>query len=257
MFYFNIKSSSSGNSSLVKFGNNYFLIDLGCSYKYLVEALNHLKIDIKKIKYIFLTHEHVDHTKGLSTFVKENKHVIVFSSKYTALKIILDNFELSKNIRILRKKYKYKLGSMSVLSLETHHDALESFGYIFYYKKFKMCYMTDLGVITDTVKKFVVPCNWIVLESNYDQHMLLQSKYPHLLKTRITSLVGHLSNLQASNFALELAKTGTKYIFLTHLSNSTNTYEKAYFSTYNKVKKYKTKVFVNRNFFQDKIMLEG
>ncbi|MBR5280160.1 MAG: MBL fold metallo-hydrolase, partial [Clostridia bacterium] len=47
--------------------------------------------------------------------------------------------------------------------------------------------------------------------------------YPWPLKQRILGSKGHLSNNAAAEFALELAKDGTKIIFLGHLSQQNNT----------------------------------
>jgi len=71
----------------------------------------------------------------------------------------------------------------------------------------------------------------ILLESNYDPEILKYSSYPYILKQRISGDNGHLSNDQASNVILELAKSGTKHFVLSHISENSNTIEKAFLTT--------------------------
>ena len=51
--------------------------------------------------------------------------------------------------------------------------------------------------------------------------------YPNVLKNRIRSDIGHLSNGASAAFARELVKTGTVSILLGHLSQNNNTPELA------------------------------
>ena len=61
--------------------------------------------------------------------------------------------------------------------------------------------------------------------------MLAGGKYPFLLKKRIASNKGHLSNVQSLELAKFLYDTGTRCFVLSHISENNNTYELA-FSNY-------------------------
>ena len=64
--------------------------------------------------------------------------------------------------------------------------------------------------------------DFVFLESNYDVDMLRDGKYPNILKKRIASRYGHLSNLDAA-FVLEiLLNSGVKKFLLGHLSQNNN-----------------------------------
>jgi len=65
-------SGSSGNSFLIQSNHTKLLIDAGVSCKKLETALNDLNISPDEIQAVLVTHEHVDHTKGLP----------ILSSKY-------------------------------------------------------------------------------------------------------------------------------------------------------------------------------
>ena len=65
----------------------------------------------------------------------------------------------------------------------------------------------------------------VILESNHDIEMLKNGPYHYLLKKRILSDHGHLSNASAACLAYELVESGTKRITLAHLSCENNTPE--------------------------------
>ena len=67
----------------------------------------------------------------------------------------------------------------------------------------------------------------LVIESNYDEEMLVNGSYPYYLKTRIQSDHGHLGNLQTSVFLADNVNDNLSHICLAHLSKNNNTPEKA------------------------------
>lgn len=78
------------------------------------------------------------------------------------------------------------------------HDARECLGYRFSDGKESVACVTDTGIATLRLVDFLAPCKSIMLESNHDSEMLQHGAYPYLLKRRIASELGHLSNRQAS-----------------------------------------------------------
>ena len=56
---------------------------------------------------------------------------------------------------------------------------------------------TDLGVATNLVKVRLKGCHALVIEANHDVEKLLNGPYPWVLKQRIKSPHGHLSNEEA------------------------------------------------------------
>jgi phosphoribosyl 1,2-cyclic phosphodiesterase len=63
----------------------------------------------------------------------------------------------------------------------------------------------------------------LVVESNHDERMLADGPYPWILKRRIGSQLGHLSNRQAAAFIAQCAHKGLKAVVLAHLSETNNT----------------------------------
>ena len=62
----------------------------------------------------------------------------------------------------------------------------------------------------------------LVLESNYDENMLMEGPYPWFLKQRIRSRKGHLSNEDSSQVLSELLHPGLQRVILAHLSEVNN-----------------------------------
>ena len=68
-------SGSSGNSFFIQSDNTKILIDAGVSCKKIETALkNNFNLSLNDIDAIFVTHEHIDHSKGLN----------LISSKYNS-----------------------------------------------------------------------------------------------------------------------------------------------------------------------------
>jgi phosphoribosyl 1,2-cyclic phosphodiesterase len=62
----------------------------------------------------------------------------------------------------------------------------------------------------------------LVIEFNYDENLLNESKYPEALKKRISSKYGHLSNTSAINLIRSLESEYQKVIVAAHLSTNNN-----------------------------------
>ena len=83
-----------------------------------------------------------------------------------------------------------------------------------------MC--TDLGCVTPAVRENLTGCDFVMLESNYDPDMLESGPYPYILKKRISSKVGHLSNPDCASEIFRLVKSGGTRFVLGHLSEENN-----------------------------------
>ena len=133
-----------------------------------------------------------------------------------------------ENRVVFSKLSPIEIGDVRISPFEIPHDANQPTGYLFETNGKKFAIATDIGHITDNVLKNLYGCDAVLLESNYDEHMLQTGPYPLYLKNRIAGLKGHLANKDAGTLATHLAKTGTKQIMLGHLSNENNSPEIAF-----------------------------
>src|ERR1700748_534984 len=74
LFTASINSGSNGNCYYVGNATEAVLIDAGLSCRETEKRMRRLDLDIRKVKAIFLSHEHGDHIKGAE--VISNKHQI-------------------------------------------------------------------------------------------------------------------------------------------------------------------------------------
>lgn len=218
-----ISSGSNGNSYFIKTRDGSFLVDAGISYKQLCLRLNSIKSDISNITGIFITHEHIDHIRGLNMLIKKNNIPIYMTKKtYEAISIS------EKNITFFNMNQEIVIGKTIIKSFSKCHDASEPCGFTFEYSNHKICVLTDIGVPCENTIKHVKDSNILYLEANYDEIMLMKSGYPNYLKERIQNTQGHLSNYDAGLFILQHASDNLKYVFLSHLSENNNTPERAF-----------------------------
>ncbi len=215
-------SSSSGNSYYIGTQTEGILIDAGVSCKRLTGALLQNDIRPEAVKAIFITHDHSDHIAGLRVFTKTYRTPVFASPK--TLEFLERSGHISACCEPMDVGGETAVGDFCVTSFRTPHDAVESVGYKIKTPDGKsMCICTDLGHITDEVERSLGGCELVVLESNYDERMLRTGPYPYVLKQRIASSDGHLSNAESSREVRRLISGGTTRIILGHLSRENNT----------------------------------
>ncbi len=229
-------SSSGGNASFIGTPEEGILIDAGINCKQLKLALASVGIDPSVIKAIFVTHEHSDHTAGLRVFAS-SLNVPVYATGGTLAGL--------NNDGILNGKFPYaklmpggvSVGGIHIDWFRTSHDAKESCGYRVELRDRTVGVATDTGVMTGDILRGLSGCDLVLLESNYDEELLQFSSYHPQLKARIRSDIGHLSNPDCAQTAVELLDMGVRRIVLGHLSRENNTPQKAYACTHSALKR--------------------
>ncbi len=215
-------SGSKGNSYYIGSGTQGVLIDAGKNCKQLELALDANGVDIRAVKAVFITHEHSDHCSGLRVFAKKYR-LPVFASEGT-LYALQNSAKLDPQTPVAVIENEIVFGDMLVERIDTPHDAAESCCYRVTAPDGKSALIaTDMGIMTDGVRKAAAKSDFVVLESNHDIEMLKTGPYPYILKKRILSDRGHLSNEACAAELVELVKGGTLRLMLGHLSEQNNT----------------------------------
>ncbi len=215
-------SGSTGNSTYIGTKNGGILIDAGASMKGIASALEIAGGSIDEILAVAVTHEHIDHIKGLKTVLNKTGAKLIASSGTLNALINLD--KIPKKTEVICIDDKTEINGIEISRFKTSHDCVGSSGYTFILpdsKKVAVC--TDLGVVSDDVRKAMLGSDLVVIESNHDVEMLKRGPYPPNLKVRILSDKGHISNNCCANELPDLIKNGTKRFILAHLSQHNNT----------------------------------
>ncbi|MCD6578533.1 MBL fold metallo-hydrolase [bacterium] len=222
MKIFVLGSSSRGNSTFCQLGSERFLVDIGFSYSKIRTRLSEKNIDINTINGIFITHEHQDHTKGLSVFLK-NHNIPLYISKRSYY-VLKDKLPENLKVVFINDLSLIKGKNYKITPFYLTHDSVANFGFFMRDDSGSLLIIYDTGDIPKKLLKEVSHLDILVIETNHDIEMLMGSKYPWYLKQRIMSSRGHLSNEQAFDILRDLVqrKTGIKYIFPMHLSEENN-----------------------------------
>ena len=214
-------SSSSGNSVYISFGNDAVLIDCGTNAKRILSALDERDIDQSSIKAIFITHSHSDHISALSVLNKK-LNLPIIASKDT-LDYLCDNNIIKEDTKLIDISAKeVDLGFVGAEFIPTSHDCKGSGGFKFHFGEKSLSLCTDLGIVTDSVRKALLGSEIVYFESNHDVNMLTKGPYPPYLKQRILSEHGHLSNIASAAELPLLLNNGAQKFILGHLSKENN-----------------------------------
>ena len=219
---YSLFSGSSGNCFFVDGGNDKILIDCGVCARNVENALSSLGVSIRDISAIFVTHEHIDHTKGLEVISKRH-HIPTYMTEKTARALITDpRASLLSDLYLFDGEFSVKIGAFTVSAFFTSHDSACPVGYTVEKDGIKLGFATDTGYVTENEKKALVGCCAVLVEANHDTVMLELGPYPFDLKRRIKSDIGHLSNADCAEFCRFLCENGTKSILLGHISKENN-----------------------------------
>ncbi|WP_288866755.1 MBL fold metallo-hydrolase [uncultured Sneathia sp.] len=229
-------SGSKGNCSYIEIGGKKILVDVGYSVKKIREKLSTIDQNLEDIDAIFITHDHGDHMKSVSTLSRrQNIPIYIHKESLRQIQRKLGNVN-TDNIVVLEDR-KVFLDNVLVENFDVMHDSKHNLGYTFNYQNEKLSYVTDIGKITNIVRQNCMNSDYIAFESNYDLGMLLNGRYSWDLKNRVKSNVGHISNDEASTFLENISNNRLKEIFLLHLSEENNTPNIAYKTLEEKIDK--------------------
>ena len=214
-------SGSSGNAIFISDGNTKFLVDTGVTAKRLDIALNYIGEEPNELDAIFITHEHFDHVKGMRVFASRH-NIPVFSGKRIIERLYSDD-RVNEKITVNEICENMEIGGAEIIPFELSHDSVECYGYRFNLPKGRsVSVCTDTGIVTSEAKRVIPESDFVFLEANHEVMMLENGPYPYMLKQRILSRIGHLSNEACAEFAGELVKSGTRWLNLSHLSRENN-----------------------------------
>lgn len=213
-------SGSSGNCIYVGTEKTKVLVDAGFSGKRIVQALGEINIDIKEIQALMVTHEHIDHIKGLGV-LSRRYDIPIYASPKTWQELTCIGEIADYN----RREYEYglEIGDLKVEFFKTCHDAVQPVGMVFCHRDGQVGIATDTGCITTGIKKVLSGAEAIIFEANHDEQMLVKGPYPFHLKKRIAGDQGHLSNSVAGKALTEIITGNTQHVLLAHLSEVNNT----------------------------------
>lgn len=219
LFYASLNSGSNGNCYYVGNAHEGILVDAGIPLREIEKRSRLLGIDLHAVKALFITHEHSDHIRGAYKLAK--KYALpVYASAGTFHRSYFKLDELQHFL--LEHENSISIGDLEILPFSKKHDAADPLSIVVNYQNLKAGIITDVGALCENLTKHFQTCHIAILESNYDEKMLLEGKYPYYLKQRIRSGVGHLSNTEALQLVEDYRNPDLKHVVLGHISKENN-----------------------------------
>ena len=193
MNYEIIASGSDGNCVIL---DDNIMIDCG------IKAKDFAKVDISKIKYVFITHSHSDHIKKSN--IKKLLSRTIYVNKDTFDKYS-DILCLGKKVVILDVNEVYKIGRFNMIPFEVYHD-VQCHGFFFFFQEISILYSTDLAFSKDLPN---LTYDYIFLEANYDVYKIIKASENKKYKNRVKANFRHLSKQDSLKYvACHLKKDG-------------------------------------------------
>jgi phosphoribosyl 1,2-cyclic phosphodiesterase len=222
-----LASGSSGNLTLLETQRTRLLVDAGLGKRETLARLAAIESSIDRVEGILVTHEHADHCSGLPQMLGMWKAPLYVSQPtFEELKRVLPE-RLEKRLRgveTIHAGQRFTIGDIDVHAFAIPHDAADPVGFTFRAGGVKMALVTDLGYMPELVKVHLRDADCLMLESNHDLEMLKVGPYPWVVKQRVLSRTGHLSNSAVGDYLGDPDgfDARARYLVLAHISEENN-----------------------------------
>lgn len=214
-------SGSRGNATLIRHGQTALLLDCGFAGVELSRRLEPTGVGLAGLTAVLISHEHRDHVLGLPALAR-TPGLAICCTERTARALPWGRRAKAERVG-LTPGQPTKLGAIEVLPFRTSHDAVDPVAF-----SFRLPDGTRLGVVTDLGQLYpegleaLAGVDLLGLECNHDMEMLSAGPYPWVLKQRIRSPRGHLSNVAAADLLERLLSDRLRQVFALHLSETNN-----------------------------------
>ncbi|MBC8154683.1 MAG: MBL fold metallo-hydrolase [Bacteroidetes bacterium] len=218
LFITSLNSGSNGNCYYVGNDNEAVLIDAGISCRQTERRLQQVGLSLKKVKAIFVSHEHIDHVSGIPQLAKTYNLPVYITPK------TLKHSRLTHPVltRPLPSDEPVWIGELCVRAFPKFHDAADPHSFLVSGHGANVGVFTDIGVTCQPLIDHFSQCHAAFLEANYDVQLLDKGRYSPALKQRIRGGRGHLSNQQALDLFKAHKPAFMSHLLLAHLSKENN-----------------------------------
>jgi phosphoribosyl 1,2-cyclic phosphodiesterase len=211
-------SGSDGNCYLVESEGTALLVECGRPYVQIKDLLESVNIEPDSLCGIVLTHAHGDHSRS-ARYLAQTHRVPIYASRGTLGALNLQDVTLARPIESGKT---YPVGQLDIKPFAVPHDCREPLGFRFESGTGRAAIATDLGWVPHNVARQLRDLDLLVLEANYDPHLLHTGTYPYFLKQRVSGTYGHLSNFAAAEAIATCKDRAPGAVWLAHLSEHNN-----------------------------------
>ena len=195
-----IDSGSQGNSYLLQCENETLIIELGVSWKDILQSLNY---DLSRISGALCSHIHTDHSKSILNAIRHA--VDVYSCQ--------DVKDTYKDVKVLQKRKKTQIGGFKVQPIELQHS-VECYGFLIEHEEFnKIVFATDCNSIPYKFKNV----NHFIVESNYSLDLIIDDMCDNVFSRSASQ--NHMDVEDTIDFLKKNITSDCQSITLIHLSS--------------------------------------
>ena len=213
-------SGSSGNATLVATERTRLLVDAGLSRRETLRRLKGMGEPVTSLDGILISHEHNDHVSGMAPLAAA-LNIPVYLTALTR-QALPSAEETPAGFEVFQPGQKFAIKDLEVEPFTVPHDAADPVGFCFSAAGIRIGVCMDLGYLPESVKVHLRGCQCLVLESNHDLDMLKVGPYPWMVKQRVMSRTGHLSNSAVAEFLENDYDGQAQVLVLAHLSENNN-----------------------------------
>src|SRR5215831_12806271 len=141
LYIASLNSGSNGNCYYIGNDVEAILIDAGISCRETERRMKRLGLQIKKIKAIFVSHEHSDHISGITTLSKKYQLPVYITGatlQYSGL-MIEENL-----VQSFAGEEAVKIGGLSITPFSKCNDANDPHSFIIEYNQIQVGVFTDI-----------------------------------------------------------------------------------------------------------------
>lgn len=219
LYIASLNSGSNGNCYYIGTDKESVLIDAGIPCRETERRMRRLGLSLSTVKAIFISHEHDDHIRGLDVLSKRYQ-LPVYISAATRQQLRLP---LEPHLaRTMNTREPVNTGALTITPFPKTHDAVDPCSFVVSSPTVRVGVFTDLGHVCEGLIHHFRLCHAAFLETNYDEQLLDQGRYPHFLKNRIRGGQGHLSNRQALDLFAQHRPAYMSHLLAAHLSRDNN-----------------------------------
>lgn len=219
LYITSLNSGSNGNCYYIGNEHEAILVDAGISCRETEKRMLRLGLSIRKVKAIFVSHEHSDHISGIPVLAKKYQLPVYITAP------TLRSGGLTIEEHLVKPFMPFEtvtIGELHITAFPKLHDASNPHSFIVTCRNIKVGVFTDIGAACQQVTYHFSQCHAAFLEANYDEEMLDSGNYPIYLKRRIRGGQGHLSNRQAAKLFTTRRPPYMTHLILSHLSKNNN-----------------------------------
>ena len=147
-----ICSGSSGNCIYVGDNNTHIMVDAGVSGKRIETGLNEIDLKTSEMQGILVTHEHIDHIKGVGVLSRKyDIPIYAPHDTWVAMENIIGKIK-EHNIKVMDRRSTISIKDIDVKSFIIPHDAASPVGYTINLGDKRASIATDFGTFTKEIE---------------------------------------------------------------------------------------------------------